>query len=125
MTVIRITSERLLAIPYQYEAKTWSDARGKILNVPIRGRHDKSPDWPCLRSAQRTFALPLIRGPLGTGRRSHGRRETCGRTPGGVGRPTNVEPAPNMEATALRVGFGNSRGKLRGGAMQNGHSRSP
>ena len=52
-------------------------------------------------NGERIFALPLIRGPLGTGRRSHGRRETCGRTPGGVGRPApnmeNMEPAPNME----------------------------
>jgi hypothetical protein len=37
VTVIRITSDRLLAIPYQYESKTWSDVRGKILHVPIRG----------------------------------------------------------------------------------------
>jgi hypothetical protein len=37
VTVIRITSDRLLAIPYQYDTKTWSDGRGKILNVPIRG----------------------------------------------------------------------------------------
>ena len=35
VTVIRITSDRLLAIPYQYETKTWSDGRGKILHVPI------------------------------------------------------------------------------------------
>jgi hypothetical protein len=37
MTVIRITSDRLLAIPYQYETKTWSDGRGRTLHVPIRG----------------------------------------------------------------------------------------
>lgn len=37
VTVIRITSDRLLAIPYQYESKTWPDVRGKILHVPIRG----------------------------------------------------------------------------------------
>jgi len=39
VTVIRITSDRLLAIPYQYESKTWSDVRAmeKILHVPIRG----------------------------------------------------------------------------------------
>ena len=37
VTVIRITSDRLLAIPYQYDSKTWSDVRGKLLHVPIRG----------------------------------------------------------------------------------------
>jgi hypothetical protein len=37
VTVIRISSDRLLAIPYQYESKTWPDVRGKILHVPIRG----------------------------------------------------------------------------------------
>jgi hypothetical protein len=37
VTVIRITSDGLLAIPYQYESKTWSDVRGKVLHVPIRG----------------------------------------------------------------------------------------
>ena len=26
-----------LAIPYQYETKTWSSGRGKVLNIPIRG----------------------------------------------------------------------------------------
>jgi len=37
MTVIRITSDRLLAVPYQYETKGWSNGRGRVLNVPIRG----------------------------------------------------------------------------------------
>jgi hypothetical protein len=37
VTVIRITSDRLLAMPYQYETKTWSTRRGKILHIPIRG----------------------------------------------------------------------------------------
>ncbi|MBM4093765.1 MAG: hypothetical protein FJ276_30810 [Planctomycetes bacterium] len=37
VTVIRITADRVLAIPYQYEKKTWSEDRGKILHVPIRG----------------------------------------------------------------------------------------
>jgi hypothetical protein len=35
--VLRITSDRLLAVPYQYETKSWSEGRGKTLNVPIRG----------------------------------------------------------------------------------------
>ena len=37
VTIIRITSDRLLAVPYQYETKTWSNGRGKVLNIPIRG----------------------------------------------------------------------------------------
>jgi len=37
VTVIRITSDRLLAIPYQYDTKSWSPGRGRILNIPIRG----------------------------------------------------------------------------------------
>lgn len=37
VTVIRITSDRLLAIPFQYEKKAWSDVRGEILNISIRG----------------------------------------------------------------------------------------
>jgi hypothetical protein len=37
VTVIRITSDRLIAVPYQYQAKTWSGGPGKTLNVPIRG----------------------------------------------------------------------------------------
>ncbi len=37
VTVIHITSDRLLAIPYQYETKTWSDGPGRTLHVPIHG----------------------------------------------------------------------------------------
>ena len=36
-TVIRITSDRLTAIPYDYKRRTWCDDRRKILDVPIRG----------------------------------------------------------------------------------------
>ncbi len=35
--VIRITSNRLVAIPYDYGQKTWSKDRRKVLDVPIRG----------------------------------------------------------------------------------------
>jgi len=37
VTVIRITSNRLLAVPYQYETKAWSNVGGRALNIPIRG----------------------------------------------------------------------------------------
>jgi hypothetical protein len=37
LMVLRITSDRLIALPYQYQTKRWSDERGKTLNVPIRG----------------------------------------------------------------------------------------
>ena len=36
VTVIRITSDRLIAIPYHYPTKSWSTDRGKVLNVPRR-----------------------------------------------------------------------------------------
>jgi hypothetical protein len=35
--VIRITSNRLVAIPYDYGQKTWSKDGRKILDVPVRG----------------------------------------------------------------------------------------
>ncbi len=37
VTIIRITSDRLLAVPHQYETKAWSNVRGRALNIPIRG----------------------------------------------------------------------------------------
>jgi hypothetical protein len=37
VSVVRITSDRLLAIPYQFGTKSWSAGRGKALHVPIRG----------------------------------------------------------------------------------------
>jgi predicted MPP superfamily phosphohydrolase len=37
VTVIRITSDRLLVLPYDYKTKTWSDKPDKMLDVPIRG----------------------------------------------------------------------------------------
>ena len=37
ITVIRITSDRLVAIPYDYERKEWDTDPGKTLDVPIKG----------------------------------------------------------------------------------------
>lgn len=37
VTVIRITAVQLIAAPYQYKSRTWSEGPGKVLNVPIRG----------------------------------------------------------------------------------------
>jgi hypothetical protein len=37
VTVVRITAGRLVAIPYHYERKVWSEGPGKMLNVAIRG----------------------------------------------------------------------------------------
>jgi hypothetical protein len=36
-TVIRITADRLQAIPFNYKTKTWSEDARKILDVAIRG----------------------------------------------------------------------------------------
>jgi hypothetical protein len=41
VTVVRITSDRLIAIPYDYEANRWSEARGKVLDVSIQGPNRK------------------------------------------------------------------------------------
>ncbi len=37
VTVLRITPDRLVAIPYDHAKKQWTDNRGKILDVKIRG----------------------------------------------------------------------------------------
>jgi hypothetical protein len=56
--VVRITSDRLLALPYSYREKQWENRRGVIENVPIRGprlgrpagsqtiRQIHAPDFP-------------------------------------------------------------------------------
>ena len=36
-TVVRISADRIVAIPYDYEQKTWSDDSRKVLNATIRG----------------------------------------------------------------------------------------
>lgn len=36
-TVIRITPDRLVAIPFDYEKKTWATERGKMLDTPMKG----------------------------------------------------------------------------------------
>jgi hypothetical protein len=41
ITVIRITSDRLVAVPYDYSKHQWTDDPGKILNVKI-SRQDKT-----------------------------------------------------------------------------------
>ena len=43
-TVIRITSDRLVTIPFDFKAKKWSDDARKILDVTIRG--PKATDAP-------------------------------------------------------------------------------
>jgi len=35
-TVIRITADRLVAIPYNYQNKQWNTAPGKVLDVPLK-----------------------------------------------------------------------------------------
>ncbi len=37
VTVLRISPDRLVAIPYDHARKQWTDNRGKILDVKIRG----------------------------------------------------------------------------------------
>jgi predicted MPP superfamily phosphohydrolase len=44
VTVIRITSDRLVAIPYDYGKNQWTDDPGKILNVMISRPVDKTGD---------------------------------------------------------------------------------
>jgi hypothetical protein len=39
VTVIRIISNRLVAIPYDYSKRQWMDKPGKILNVKIKNHH--------------------------------------------------------------------------------------
>jgi predicted MPP superfamily phosphohydrolase len=46
VTVIRVTPDRLVAIPYDYAKKAWSDDRRKILDVPIRGSAQSPPAGP-------------------------------------------------------------------------------
>lgn len=46
VTVIRVASDRLVAVPYDYENKTWSDDRSKVLDVPIRGSVESPPASP-------------------------------------------------------------------------------
>jgi hypothetical protein len=36
-TVVRITSDRIVAIPYDYEQKKWIDDPRKVLDAAIRG----------------------------------------------------------------------------------------
>lgn len=52
VTVIRVTSDRLVAIPYHYENKVWSDDRRKILDVPIRGSAESPPARPSNKTYQ-------------------------------------------------------------------------
>jgi hypothetical protein len=44
--VIRITSDRLVAIPFGFKAKKWSEDARKILDVPIRGPKAAAADAP-------------------------------------------------------------------------------
>jgi len=36
-TVVRVSSNRLIAIPYDYQKKQWDESRGKTLDVPLQG----------------------------------------------------------------------------------------
>ncbi len=46
VTVIRVTSDRLVAIPYRYDNKAWPDDRRKMLDAPIHGPTKSPPTSP-------------------------------------------------------------------------------
>lgn len=52
VTVIRVTSDRLVAVPYHYENKAWSDNRSRILDAPIRGSAQSPPAGPSNKTYQ-------------------------------------------------------------------------
>ena len=43
VTVIRITSNRLVAIPFDYKKNAWVTQKGKMLDKPIKGPIEAAP----------------------------------------------------------------------------------
>jgi len=60
VTVVRITSDRVVAIPYDYEKKSWSDNRRKILDAAIRGPAAR-PSAPPSDKTYRVRCLPGVK----------------------------------------------------------------
>jgi len=51
-TVIRITSDRLVAIPFNYRDNAWANNKGKMLNEPLKGLDKVESQKPASASAK-------------------------------------------------------------------------